>query len=180
MKKLMFIFFLGSVILVRAQEAETKKGPILENFGTVFQIENPDLILDKDVVYKVIFDVYTDGSKKKGLNPMIVTAARYLNMHAQKGVPHENLKVAMVFHGPATKSALSNEAYQKHYGFNNPNSDLLLALKKANVELYVCGQSYLAMKYQVDEKHSAVQLALSALTTLVSYQTNGYQLINFN
>ena len=180
MKKLMFIFFLGSMILAKAQQAETKKGPIIKDFGAVFQIENPDLILDKNLEYKVIFDVYIDGSKKKELNPMIVTAARYLNMHAQKGVPHKNLKVAMVFHGAATKSALSNAAYQKHYGIDNPNSDLLLALKNAEVELYVCGQSYLAMNYQEDQKHSAVQLALSALTTLVAYQTEGYQLINFN
>ncbi len=180
MKKLLFLFVLGPLFMVKAQHDETKMGPIIKDYGAVFQIEKPELMFTKDKTYKVIFDVYTDDSKKKALNPMIITAARYLNMHAQQGVPVEHLKVAMVFHGAATKSALSNEAYLKHYGTDNPNNDLLIALKKARVELYVCGQSYLAHKYQRNEKNSSVKLALSALTTLVEYQTNGYELINFN
>jgi intracellular sulfur oxidation DsrE/DsrF family protein len=180
MKKLMIICFLGSMILARGQEVQIRKGPIVEDFGAVFPIDNPDLVLDKDKTYKVIFDVYSDPAKKKDINPMILTAARYLNMHAQQGVPHKNLKVALVLHGAATKSALNDKAFQKHYGIDNPNGDLLVALKKAKVELYVCGQSYASMRYEKDEKHGAVQMALSALTTLVEYQSDGFQLINFN
>lgn len=180
MKKITVLIILISLTGMNAQEAEVKTGPIIENFGKVYQIENPDLLLKMDTEYKVIFDIYTDNSKDNNLNPLLNTVARYLNMHAQQGVLTENMKVAVILHGAATKSALSNEAYQNQFETKNPNSEIIHDLKKANVELYVCGQSYLASGFKLNERSADVKLALSALTALVEYQTNGYQLINFN
>ena len=46
------------------------------------------------------------------LNRSIETAARFLNMHAQSGVPLSNLKIALVVHNMATKDLLKNsESY---------------------------------------------------------------------
>ena len=90
------------------------------------------------------------------------------------------MKTVVILHGAATKSTISNEAYQNRYTISNPNAAIIEALKNANVEVYVCGQSYLANGFQLDEKSSNVKVALSALTALVEYQTNGYQIINFN
>ena len=180
MKRILFTLILMSFISLNAQQAETKTGPILENFGKVFQIENPDLLLKKDKEYKVIFDVYTDRSKGKDINPLLNTVARYLNMHAQQGVPKENMKVIVIMHGAVTNSVINNNAYQKQFNIENPNSKLLHALKEANVELFVCGQSYLARGFELKDKSKDVKLALSALTALVEYQSNGYQIINFN
>ena len=63
---------------------------------------------------------------------------------------------------------------------DNPNAELLSALKNANVEIYVCGQSYLFNKYKFEDVSENVKVSLSALTALVEYQSNGYQIINFN
>ena len=180
MKKIIFLIMLICLKGMNAQEVEVKTGPIIENFGKVYQIENPDLLLKKDTEYKVIFDIYTDNSKDNDLNPLLNTVARFLNMHAQHGILAENMKVAVILHGAATKSALSDTAYQKLFSTKNPNSEIIHDLKKANVELYVCGQSYLAKGFQIDDKSANVKLALSALTALVEYQTKGYQIINFN
>ncbi len=180
MKKTLFLLILVSIISVNAQETETKMGPILENFGKVFQLKNPDLLLKKDKEYKVIFDIYTDRSKGEKINPLLNTVARYLNMHAQQGVPKENMKVVVIMHGAATKNALNAVTYKKKYQVENPNSELIQALKEANVELFVCGQSYLAHGYEIKDKSEEVKMALSALTALVEYQSNEYQIINFN
>ena len=180
MKKFLTVLFLVSFFILNAQNESVKMGPIIESFGKVYQLENPDLMLNGTTKYKVIFDVYTDNSKKRNLNPLLVKVARFLNMHAQKGVKAENMKIALVLHGAATKSALNLKAYQKKYKTKNQNFELLKALTNANVEVFVCGQSYLANGFQLEEKSENVKMALSALTALVEYQNNGYQIINFN
>lgn len=180
MKYFTILILILNFSMISAQENEIKAGPIIENYGKVYQVEKPDLQLDKDTTYKVIFDIFTDKSKDNKVNPLLNAVARYLNMHAQQGVSLEHMKTVVILHGAATKSTISNEAYQNRYTISNPNAAIIEALKKANVEVYVCGQSYLANGFQLDEKSSNVKVALSALTALVEYQTNGYQIINFN
>jgi len=180
MKKILFLLIFISSISVNAQKTAAKKGQIINNFGKVFQIENPDLLLEKDKEYKVIFDVYTDASKGEKINPLLNTVARYLNMHAQQGVSKENMKVVVIMHGAAARSTLNNDAYQNQFNVENPNNELLKALKGANVELFVCGQSYMARGFEIKDKSENIKIALSALTALTKYQSDGYQLINFN
>ena len=163
-----------------AQESKSESGPIIKNYGKVYKIENPELNLQKDKEYKVIFDIYTNTKKDGTINPLINTVARYLNMHAQNGVLAENMKVAFVMHGAAAKDALSNEAYKNKFGIENPNAALISALKEANVDIFVCGQSYKSRDFPVKGISKDVMLSLSALTALVEYQENGYKIINFN
>lgn len=160
--------------------AQKKAGPVIKDFGHVFEIENAELNLQKDKVYKVIFDVYTNTDKEGAVNPLINTVARYLNMHAQSGVPAENMKVTVVMHGLAAKDALSNDAYKEKYNIDNPNAKLITALKAANVDLYVCGQSYKSRGLPIEGLSKDVKLSLSALTALIEFQEKGYNIINFN
>jgi len=162
------------------QSKNKKSGPIIKSFGQVYQIENIDLNLKKNKVYKVIFDVYTNSNKEGSINPLINTVARYLNMHAQNGISSDNMKVAFVMHGAAAKDALSNNAYKKEFGIDNPNAQLITALRKANVDIYVCGQSYKSRGFPIQGISKDVKLSLSALTALIEYQENGYKIINFN
>ena len=163
-----------------AQENKSKSGPVINNYGKVYKIENIELNLQKDKEYKVIFDIYTNTKKEGAINPLINTVARYLNMHAQNGISAENMKVAFVMHGAAAKDALTNEAYEKKFGIENPNASLISALKEANVDIFVCGQSYKSRGFPVKGISKDVKLSLSALTALVEYQENGYKIINFN
>ena len=167
-------------ITIKAQSNKPKTGPIIDDYGASYSIKKADLKLKKGKVYKVIFDVYTDNSKEGKVNPLLNTVARYLNMHGQQGIKVENMKVAVILHGAATKSALSNKAYEKKYAINNPNTELIEALQQEDVEIYVCGQSFLFNKFDLDDVSENVKVSLSALTALVEYQSNGYQIINFN
>lgn len=176
MKKVILIF---SLLLNIVGFSQINKA-VVKDFGKVFTVENPDLLLKKDKVYKVIFDVYTDSKKNSKINSSIVTVARFLNMHKRQGVSKKNMKIALVLHGKATKNALSDAAYQNKYRKKNPNSKLLNALKKANVDIFVCGQSFASRGFSRKDLSKDVLLSLSALTALVEYQSNGYNIINFN
>ena len=156
------------------------KGLIMEDYGKVQKVENPDLVFEKNKEYKVIFDVYTDSPDLDKTNPLLMTVARYLQIHSKNGIEPENLKVAVVMHGVATKNVLTDQAYKKQFKHENPNAQLIKILRDADVELFVCGQSFAGRGYENIDKLPEVKTALSALTALVWYQTGGYQVINFN
>ncbi len=163
-----------------SQENKTKSGPVIKEYGQVFKIKKPDLNLEKSKNYKIIFDVYTDQKNNKKINASINTVARFLNMHAQNGVDPNDLDIVLVLHGAATKNALSDVAYQREFHANNPNTELIKALKKSGVKIYVCAQSLSHKDFQKEDLSKNVQMSLSALTALVYYQSEGYQLITFN
>lgn len=167
---LIIVFFCLSICY--GQQNKKKTGPIIENYGAVFSIEQPDLILDTKIEHKAIFDVYTDITEGKGINPLINTVARFLNMHGQQGVPKDNMNVILVLHGKAAKSSLNTK--------ENMNLELLKALDHAGVTIYVCGQSLLSRKLDRTKVSKHVKVSLSSMTALTKYQSEGYAMINFN
>ena len=178
-----FLFFLLTSIsftIGYAQKNKTKTGPVIEDFGAVFAIEDADLLLDADKNYKVIFDVYTDANKKDQINPLINTVARFMNMHAQNGLQENQMDIVVVLHGAASKNALSEKAFKKEFKTKHPNTELIDALVEKNVKIYLCGQSMKSKGYEHKDISESVKVSLSALTALVKYQSEGYQLINFN
>lgn len=156
-----------------------KKGPVIQNFGTVYQINNPDFKINTAKEYKAVFDIYNSPEAPDALNRSIETAARFLNMHAQSGVPETQLKVALVVHGKASKDLLDNSAYQKKYGTSNPNQELIEELLQAGGQLILCGQSASYKGIGREELIDDVQLSLSAMTALIQLQDDNYRLIKF-
>ena len=177
MKRIITIVLLLVNFFVYAQE---KNGPVIKDFGPVYKIKNPDLLLKNDQKYKVIFDVYTNPAEAGKTNPLITTVARFLNMHAQTGVPAKNFDIVLVLHGKATPAALDEKAFKDHFNKTNPDEKLLKVLKKAGVKIYVCGQSLIYRGFKEKELSRNVEMSLSALTALVYYQSQGYSLITFN
>ncbi len=179
MKTTLSFFTLILCFSVFSQEKATT-GPYVKNFGKSFSIETPDLSLDINKEHKVIFDVYSDESKKNQVNPLLVTVARHLNMHGKQGVPLENLKTVLIIHGGATSSVLSESAFEMTFDRENPDYALINELVEAGVEVYVCGQSINARGTSKTDVNPNVKMAVSAITTLMSYQEKGYSIINFN
>ena len=99
-----FLVILMASISITAgysQKNKTKMGPVFDDFGAVFSIEDADLLLEADKNYKVIFDVYTDSEKVDQMNPLINTVARFMNMHAQNGLTENQMEIVVVLHGAA-------------------------------------------------------------------------------
>jgi len=177
---LVTVCLIAFVPAVRGQAlADAVAGPVIDGFGAVYPVANPDFRTDTQRAYRVVFDVSSSPPDADTLNARIETVARFLNMHARAGVPRDNMTVAVVLHGSAGKDALSHEAYRARFGTDNPNLELLDALRDAGVSILLCGQTAVHRGFRRDELAPSVRLALSAMTALVTLQADGYALISF-
>ena len=102
--------------------------------------------------------------------------ARTVNLYVNAGVPLQHLKFVAVAHGAATSIALDEAHYREQYGTANPNLPVIEELRKAGVDIAVCGQAVAEHHYAYEWIDSRVTLALSALTTIMDLQQQGYAL----
>ena len=183
MRPHLLVVTLMAVVVTAALAAQTPappaKGPVVADFGAVYVVPNPGLPTPMLQELKIRFDVSETPADVKAVSPQLETAARFLNMHAKAGVSPERLKVAVVVHGDAAKDMLSNEAYRKRHGIDNPNLALLEALKRAGARLYLCGQSAGSRGIAASEMAAPVQMALSAMTAHLVLNAEGYVLNPF-
>ncbi len=158
---------------------KTTRGPLIKEYGNVFKVADQDLKINTEATYNVVFDIGRTFDKKDKTNPLIETAARFLNMHAQNGVKKSNMNVALVIHGSAAYDILNDANYREKYGIDNPNTKLVAALKDAGVAIVICGQTAASKKITRAKVLPQVDFALSAMTALIHYQNKQYRLINF-
>lgn len=174
-----FSLLMGLLIFASTIAQEKKTGPIIKDYGPVWDIANPDFKTDVTKTYKAVFDIMSSPEDPSQVNASLETAARFLNMHAQSGIPLEQLKVALVVHNKASKDLTHSKAYQIKYGVQNPNEGLLLQLMDAGAEIIFCGQSSISRGFPKEDLITGVQISLSAMTALIQLQDNNYRLIKF-
>ena len=158
--------------------AQTPANPIIKDYGTIYGIEN-SLQPDKTKEYRIVIDLKASNDNFDQPNKGLVNIARMLNLYGVGGVPKENLKIAVAVHYTATPTILNNVGYQKKYGVDNPNLELIKQLNAAGVDLYVCGQSLVARKYAFEDVNPNVTTALSMLTVVTEHTMEGYSLLVF-
>jgi len=178
-KPLLLAFFGLFIFPIMLSAQMRQKGPVIANYGAVWPVDNPDFVTSMEEPLKVVFDIMNSPESKAALNTSIETAARFLNMHAQAGVPLDHLSVALVVHNKASKDIMKSEEYQKKYGIENPNEEMVKALLDAGVQIIFCGQSSYSRDFPRSETIKGVQFGLSAMTALIQLQNKGYQLVKF-
>ncbi len=154
-------------------------GPVITGYGPHYPIAAPGFATVTDGHYRVAFDIARSDQDANTVNPRIETAARFLNMHAANGVSPTRMQLALVIHGAAAADVLSDSAYQHRNGIANPNAPLIAQLTAAGVEFIVCGQTAAHRGFSANEFAPGVELALSAMTAMVTLQNDGYALIQF-
>jgi hypothetical protein len=126
---------------------------------------------------KAVFDI-TAGAKPGEVNKGLEQVARLLNLYGAAGLKAGDVKIAAVFHGEADKAVLSDAAYFARFKVAaNPNLPLIRDLKKAGVEVFVCGQSLHELGFKAEEVAEEVPVADSAMLVLVNKQADGYAYI---
>lgn len=167
-----------TVIVVFAN-AQTKVNPVIKHYGTVtevpFSVENPDTKMD----YKVVVEVSSDNTKPENVHEFFEKVAAVVNLHALGGIPANKLHVVMVIHSAAAQFVVNNDEYKKKYNTDNPNIPLFKELKDAGVKIFVCGQSLNKRNIAKENVTPEVSPALSAITTLTTYQLKGYALLKY-
>jgi len=177
------LFMLCSSQLACAQNSESgisssaSTGPVVTDYGPVFDLPASAFQLSKGQTHKALFDVAGGKRARNELNRRLETVARFLNMHARNGIAPEQLELAVIMHGGSSFDALSDAAYRQRFGIDNPNSALIKALHEAGVSLYLCGQSAGFNGIQANELSAQVALALSAMTVMVELDSQGFVML---
>jgi intracellular sulfur oxidation DsrE/DsrF family protein len=133
----------------------------------------------KTRIYRAVFDATHAAEAPTQILPALNMVGSEVNAMRVAGVPAGHAKFVVVFHGPAMDAILTNEAYRTKFGIDNPNLAVLSDLKKAGVELFVCGQN-LAFEHR-DPKTlvPTVRVASDALIVLMTYHADGYAILSF-
>ena len=143
-------------------------GPVFEDYGPVADVETT-VAVPADATLRHVFDAGTRAEDGQP-NRTLVSAARFINMHARAGIDPERIEVAVVVHGKAIYD-VSGEA---------PGSaELVAALIDHGVKIYVCGQTAAYYDVTNDDLLPGVELALSAMTMHALLQQKGYTLNPF-
>ncbi|MEP6511126.1 MAG: DsrE family protein [Dokdonella sp.] len=131
----------------------------------------------RGATYKAIFGLTKGAEQPSQINPGLERVARTVNLYTHAGVPLSHLKFVAIASGTATPIALNDEQYRKKFGVANPNLPVIAELRKVGVDIAVCGQALAEHDFQNDWVDPRVTLALSALTTMIELQQQGYALI---
>ena len=152
--------------------------PTIAGYGKMHPLPKAAYQPDPRATYKVVFLVTGDGGKPTTPNPGLDHVAKAVNLYTSAGVPLDHLKFVAVMAGPATSAALDDAHFKQKYGVDNPNLEMIAKLRKAGVDVAVCGQAVAEHQFQYGWIAHDVTLALSALTTVTVLEQQGYGLVS--
>ena len=164
------------LVSTAALAAEPTTGPIVDGYGSSFNIPDSDVQLPADHDYRVVYEITQYNNGPNELNRAVDRVARFLNLHGKAGVPEEKMHLAIVTHMAALKGFLNDAAYERQYQMKNPNAELVQRLIDHGVEIYVCGQSMGFQGLAKSDLAPGVKLAPSAMTMVHLLQDRGYSL----
>lgn len=142
-------------------------------------IPNAAVTPDKKRTYRAIYNATHPPAEPSRIVPALDMAGAALNAFDATGVPLRNARFAVVFHGAAIDGILSDAHYKAKHGVANPNLKVLSELKKAGVEVFVCGQNLARANMDPRIISPDVTVASAAQVVLMTYQNDGYALLSF-
>lgn len=147
--------------------------PIIQGYGGVVAVE--DAAEQPRAGMKLVLDVTSEAKGPEEVNKGLDRAARLLNLYGAAGLKASDIRLTVVLHGEATKSVLSDEAWESRFQVkHNPSLPLIKRLQQAGVEVMVCGQALSYKKIERNEVASDILVAAAALTVLLNRQTDGF------
>ncbi len=147
--------------------------PIINGYGGVVAIA--DAVEPPRAGIKVVMDVTAESKKPEEVNKGLDRAARLLNLYGVSGLKASDVQITVVLHGEATRSVLSDAAWESRLQMkHNPNLPLIRLLQEAGAEVMVCGQALSYKKIDRDEVASDIPVAAAALTVLLHRQADGF------
>ena len=139
-------------------------------------IPNAHELPDPNTNYKVMFSLNRDPENPDDVNPMFNAIATYLNTLGKYGVPpeHRNLVVVIHHRTEGFDIVMTNDAYKKRHGRDNPNIEIIHKLKQAGVDIRLCGQGLIGREIDVKDVNPDIQIDLWAMTTMINLELQGY------
>jgi intracellular sulfur oxidation DsrE/DsrF family protein len=157
--------------------ADTTPGQAITAAGDFHPLPHAAYQPDRNATYKVVFSLTKASDKPDQINPALERVARTVNLYVASGVPLNHLKFVAVASGGATALVLDDEHYREQFHTANPNLPVIAQLRKAGIDVAVCGQAMAEHHYPAEWASKDVTLALSALTTITVLEQQGYALL---
>jgi len=152
----------------------TRSGPVIESTGPTVKVDNPTFAIPAGHVFKAVYEI--NRSDTAAVSEQLTTVARFINLHARHGIPRERVQAAAVFHGSGWMALLTDSAYGARFsGKPNPSRRLVEELLAYGVQLVLCGQTAGMRGVRREELLPGVQVAISAMSAINVFQTQGYQ-----
>ncbi len=161
--------------LVPGQQAS---GPVIKSTGMSIKVDDPTFVIPAGHQFKAVFEINAGGGDTVRVNDQLVTVARYLNLHARHGIPEAQVKAAAVFHGSGWTALLTDAAFAARFGGKpNPSRRLTEELLEHGAQLVLCGQTAGARGIRRDELLPGVKVAISAMSAMQVFQSQGFAFI---
>jgi intracellular sulfur oxidation DsrE/DsrF family protein len=162
-----------------AQSWPAPAAPVVPEADGYVAIPKVALPPDPKHVYRALYDATQAADAPTQILPALNMAGSELNALGATGVPLANAKFVVVFHGAALDGILDDAHYKAKFGTSNPNLKVLSEMKKAGVELFVCGQNLAFVHLDPSAISPDVTVASDALIVSMKYQNDGYALMSF-
>ena len=180
MNKIKFIriskIFISIIIISNYTNAQEWETPIIQGYGEVKYFDQAASQLNKQLQYKLIFDIKSN-QVKNGVNKGLWTIARTLNLFELSGIPSKKIEIVASIHGEATFITLNSNAYQDKFGRDNPNSNIIQQLNESGVKLYVCSQATSSRNINNGDLNMNVIPAISGIAVLSNHLLQGFTLM---
>jgi intracellular sulfur oxidation DsrE/DsrF family protein len=171
---------LGCTVLSgQAPRWGTPQASVVPEADGYVNIPNAAVQPDPRRTYKAIYDATKAAKEPSQLLPALNMAGSELNAFAAAGVPASKVKFVIVFHGGGLTGILDDAHYREKFGVANPNLKALAEMRRAGVQLFVCGQNLIAENIDPSTISRDVTVASDALIVLMAYQNDGYALMSF-
>ena len=154
--------------LANADMSAFTPGPTIDLYGPVANVD-ATMTIPENAAFRHSFDVGQPADEGE-LNRTLVSAARFINMHARAGFDANRIELALVVHGKAIRDVS---------GEGSDNAELVAALIDHGVKIYVCGQTAAYYDVGTDDLLPGVEMALSAMTVHAMLQQQGYTINPF-
>lgn len=177
MPRLRWIACLCAALAGTAAQARPTNGPAVPGFGAIVPVPTAANTPDPHLRYRVMFSVTKAAEAPAKLSPSLDKVARFLNLLGSRGIRPEPNDIVVILHGPATATALTDDAYRARFGVPNPNLPLIQALRRSGAAIHVCGQALAAQKIDPSMVSGDVTIDLSAMTTIATLQLRGWALM---
>jgi hypothetical protein len=155
--------------------------PVIEGHGKVRYLE--DAVEPPQRACRAVYDI-TGFARPAEAVKGVDRAATLLNLYGAYGVPADSVRICLIFHGDATTAVLRDEAYSEVVDTpdvtSNPNRPVFKKLRAQGVQIQVCGQALAHRNYARKDVAPEVDVAASAITTLINKQAEGYAFVPYN
>jgi intracellular sulfur oxidation DsrE/DsrF family protein len=161
----------------QTQGVPQKEYPAIQGYGGIYRYSQAGLLPPSHKNYRMVINATHGAEDPSAVSPDLDKAARIYNLVRSGGAQPQQIRMIVVLHDKAAMAALSDAKYRQVFGRANPNVELIQQLRQVGARVTLCSQSMGKSNLAASDINSDVEIVLSAMTTILQAQQDGYVLL---